>query len=57
MESTIPAIVEELYRYFVTDPNPDFWPNYFRGDPVKGHGLGAFSPGLPLGMQLPAACL
>ena len=57
MESTIPAIVEELYRYFVTDPNPDFWPNYFRGDPVKGHGLWAFYQGLQLGMQLTDACL
>lgn len=57
MEPEIPVVVEELYRYFVTRPNPDFWPDYFKKDPVQGHGLWAFYQGLCLGVQLTGACL
>lgn len=57
MESTIPAIVEQLYRYFVTEPDPCFWPDYLRDLPIQGHGLWSFYQGLQLGMQLTDACL
>lgn len=57
MEPIIPTIVEELYCYFVTQPEPSFWPEHLKSDPVKGHGLWAFYQGLCLGMQLSAACL
>lgn len=57
MGNDIPTIVEELYRYFVSQPDPRFWPDYFKKEPVQGHGLWAFCQGLQLGMQLTAACL
>lgn len=57
MESTIPVIAEQLYRYFVTEPDPRFWPDYFRDLPIQGHGLWSFYQGLCLGMQLTDACL
>ena len=57
MEPEIPTIVEELYRHFVTEPNPKFWPEHFRHDPVRGHGLWAFYQGLRLGVQLTDASL
>lgn len=57
MGNDIPTIVEELYRHFVTPPNPDFWPNYFQSNPIQGHGLWAFYQGLQLGMQITGACL
>lgn len=57
MDTGIPFIVEELYRHFVTEPNPDFWPDNLRHDPVRGHGLWAFYQGLQLGVQLTDACL
>ena len=57
MEPEIPAIVEALYRYFVTEPNPKFWPDQLQSDPVKGHGLWSFYQGLRLGVQLTDATL
>ena len=57
MEPNIPVIVEQLYGYFVAEPEPSFWPEYVRDDPIKGHGLWAFYQGLQLGMQLTDACL
>lgn len=57
MQNQIPTIVEQLYHYFVTAPNPEFWPEYVRDDPVKGHGLWAFYQGLQVGVQLANACL
>lgn len=57
MENQIPNIVENLYHYFVTEPNPKFWPDYISHDPVKAHGLWAFYQGLRLGVQLTDACL
>lgn len=57
MEAEIPAVVEVLYRYFVTQPDPGFWPDHFKNDPVQGHGLWAFYQGLRLGVQLTDACL
>lgn len=57
MEPEIPMIVEMLYRYFVTQPDPDFWPDYFKKDPVQGHGLWSFYQGLRLGVQLTDAAL
>lgn len=57
MEPQIPNIVENLYYYFVTEPNPEFWPDHLRHDPLKGHSLWAFYQGLRLGIQLTDACL
>lgn len=57
MESEIPMVVEELYHYFVTRPDPRFWPDYVKHDPVQGHGLWAFYQGLRLGVQLAGATL
>ncbi len=57
MVNSIPLVVEDLYRYFVPLPNPDFWPAYFQDDPVRGHGLWSFYQGLQLGIQLTDACL
>lgn len=57
MEPKIPVIVEQLYRCFVTEPDPRFWPEYLRDLPVKGHGLWSFYQGLCLGIQLTDACL
>lgn len=57
MKEEIPIIVEELYRYFVTQPNPCFWPDYLKKEPVQGHALWSFYQGLQLGMQMADACL
>lgn len=57
MREEIPIIVEELYRYFVTQPDPRFWPDYLKEEPIQGHGLWSFYQGLSLGLQLSAACL
>ena len=57
MKEEIPAIVEALYRYFVTAPEPIFWPDYLKKDAVQGHGLWSFYQGLRLGIQISDACL
>lgn len=57
MDSEIPVVVEALYRYFVTQPDPCFWPDYFKKDPIQGHGLWAFYQGLRLGVQVADAAL
>ncbi len=57
MDKDIPIIVETLYRYFVTQPDPHFWPDYLKNEPIQGHGLWAFYQGLCLGIQLTDACL
>ena len=57
MDPNIPIIVELLYRYFVNEPDPGFWPDYLRNDPIRGHGLWAFYQGLRLGIQVTDACL
>ena len=57
MQHEIPFIVQELYTNFVTLPNPDFWPDDMKGDPIQGHALWAFYQGLRLGIQLTDACL
>lgn len=57
MEHEIPIVIDSLYRYFVTRPNPKFWPDYFKEDPIQGHGLWSFYQGLRLGLQLADACL
>ena len=57
MQPEIPAIVETLYRYFVTQPDPAFWPEYLQKEPIQGHGLWSFYQGLCLGIQLTDACL
>ena len=51
MENEIPNIVDELYRYFVTQPD------HLQSSPIQGHGLWSFYQGLRLGMQLTDACL
>ena len=56
MDSQIPSIVEGLYLALVPEPNPDFWPEYLRDHPVRGHGLLSFYQGLKLGIQISAAC-
>lgn len=57
MEPQIPIIIEQLYAYFVTEPDPALWPDYLRDVPVKGHGLWSFYQGLKLGLQVSNACL
>ena len=57
MEPHIPIIVEMLYKYFVTQPDPSFWPDHLNADPVHGHGLWSFYQGLQLGIQLMDASL
>ena len=57
MEPEIPLIVETLYRFFVTEPNPKFWPDQLHSDPIQGHGLWSFYQGLRLGVQLADASL
>ena len=50
-------MIDELYRYQVTEPNPEFWPAYLKSCPIQGHGLYSFYQGLKLGLQLADACL
>ena len=57
MQNKIPFVVQELYLDFVAPPNPEFWPEDMREDPVRGHALWAFYQGLRLGTQLSDACL
>lgn len=57
MDSEIPMVVEELYHYFVAQPNPDFWPDRLQKEPIQGHGLWSFYQGLRLGVQLADASL
>ena len=52
MGNEIPNIVDELYRYFVTQPDPRLWPDHLQSSPIQGHGLWSFYQGLRLGMQL-----
>ena len=54
MENEIPNIVDELYRYFVTQPDPRLWPDHLQSSPIQGHGLWSFYQGLRLGTD---ACL
>ena len=56
MNRQIPLIVDSLYRYFVPEPGPQFWPDYIQ-DPVQSHGLWSFYQGLRLGLQLADGCL
>ena len=53
----ITLVIDELYRYQVTEPNPEFWPDYLKSCPIQGHGLYSFYQGLKLGLQLADACL
>lgn len=57
MDSEIPMVIEELYSYFVTEPNPEFWPDRLKKDAVKGHGLWSFYQGVRLGIQLADASM
>lgn len=57
MQPEIPMVVEDLYRCFVPQPNPAFWIDRFKEDPVQGHGLWSFYQGLRLGVQLADAAL
>lgn len=57
MDNQIPLIVDTLYRCFVTEPNPQFWPDYLKSEPIMAHGLWAFYQGLRLGLQISGACL
>ena len=57
MRPEIPMVVEELYLSFVTEPDPQHWPERLQEDPVKGHGLWSFYQGLKLEMRLSAICL
>ncbi|WP_251447407.1 hypothetical protein [Vermiculatibacterium agrestimuris] len=56
MKELIPDVVDELYQYFVTPPNPAFWPEHIVHDPVQAHGLYSFYQGLQLGLKLAEAC-
>lgn len=57
MDGEIPKIVELLYLGLIPGPNPQFWPERLRDDPVKGHSLWTFYRGLEIGFQLAAACM
>ena len=57
MEPEIPIVIETLYHAIVTGPDPHFWPDYLKHEPVQGHGLWSFYQGLRLGLQLSHACL
>ncbi|USF25705.1 hypothetical protein N510_000617 [Firmicutes bacterium ASF500] len=57
MEHEIPMIVKLLYAGMVTGPDPSFWPEEMKDDPIRGHGLWTFYSGLRMGLQLGAACL
>lgn len=57
MDIEIPIIVEQLYAAMVTSPDPKFWPDYMKHDPVKGHGLWSFYRGVQLGVRLCTVCL
>ena len=57
MEHPIPYVAEELYHAFVPPPDPAFWPEYLRHDPVRAHGLWSFYQGLRLGFQMADACV
>lgn len=57
MEKEIPTMVELLYCGMVTGPDPKFWPDYLKEDPVRAHGLWSFYSGLKMGLQLGAACM
>ena len=57
MEHKIPQIVEDLYLDLVPDTNPEFWPDYLKNNPARGHGLWSFYQGLQIGLQLGSACL
>ena len=57
MDAEIPAVIELLYYGILPGPNPEFWPERLRDDPVKGHSLWTFYQGLKMGLQLGSACL
>lgn len=57
MDNEFPVIVEELYYALVGEVSPSLWPEEFRDNPVRGHGMWSFYQGLQVGMQLAAACL
>lgn len=57
LDNEIPTIVEPLYRAMVTGPDPKFWPDYIKDDPIKAHGLWNFYSGLRMGLQPGEACL
>ena len=57
MKEEIPLVIEELYLQFSPGPMPDFWPEYLREDPIRGHGMWSFYQGLKLGLRLSTACL
>ena len=57
MNGEIPLIVELIYRAMVPGPNPDFWPEGLKDDPLTGHSMWTFYRGLQLGIQLILECL
>ena len=56
MNGKIPFVVELLYTNIIPGPNPDFWPEYLRDNPTRGHGAWTFYRGLQIGFQLALAC-
>ncbi len=56
MAEPIPEVIDYLYNYFVTEPNPKFWPSYIQSKPILAHGMWSFYQGLLLGLQLADAC-
>lgn len=56
MTDDIPNIVELIYRAMVPGPNPDFWPERLKDDPLLAHSMWTFCFGLKLGLQLGSAC-
>lgn len=56
MKEPIPQVVDDLYNYFVVEPNPSLWPSYLQDVPIQAHGMWSFYQGLLLGLQLADAC-
>ena len=57
MNGEIPYIVELIYRSMIPGPNPDFWPDYLKSDPMTAHSMWTFYRGLQMGIQLTLNCL
>ena len=57
MQDAIPFVIQILYDYYISQPEPELWPEEMRSHPVKGHVLWSFYQGLSLGIQFADACL
>ncbi len=56
MAGEIPKIIELLYRGMVPGPNPKFWPEHLKDDPLLAHSMWTFYFGLQMGLELGSVC-